>query len=522
MISKILLYTAVVLGSALLAFLVFAAYNMRDRHRGYSVDLHFKAEEEAVLRIGFAALPINPEIPDRWTDINGDARYNPADGDHYEDLNGNGRFDAVWIAGFQNRRPAMGINDTLWARAMVIDDGKLRLALVALDAIGFMHDDVVDVRKRIRPETGITYTMVHSTHSHQTPDLLGLWGKNYLKSGVDKSYLDYVKNQAAASVEEAANRLRRARLHFAQNLEDPGETVADTRLPEVYDNGLRLMQAIDAEDGKTLGVLISWANHPETVWNKNLLLSSDFPHYLRKFIEEGIATNDSLLYAGTGGIALFVNGAIGGLMTTHPGTEVHDPISMEPFLEPSFAKAEAQGKHIAVLALEALKNPGHCVEYAGLSLSARTIMLPLQNPIFKLGSMLGVLNRGNTGWMKMRSEIALFSLGPATFMTFPGEVYPELLNGGVEAPDGQDFNIQPLEVPPIREIMRGEYKFVFGLCNDMIGYIIPKSQWDEKAPFTYGGLQAPYGEINSIGPDAAPLIHRAAMEMLDSFYSSAE
>jgi len=32
--------------------------------------------------------------------------------------------------------------------------------------------------------------------------------------------------------------------------------------------------------------------------------------------------------------------------------------------------------------------------------------------------------------------------------------------------------------------MKGQMNMLLGLANDQIGYIIPKSQWDEKAPFT--------------------------------------
>jgi len=114
----------------------------------------------------------------------------------------------------------------------------------------------------------------------------------------------------------------------------------------------------------------------------------------------------------------------------------------------------------------------------------------------------------------MRSELAVFTLGPVSFATLPGEVYPEILNGGIEAPEGNDFGIQPLEVPPIREMMPGKYKFVIGLANDEIGYIIPKSQWDVKAPYTYNRKDSPYGEENSLGPETAPTLHRNLKEML--------
>ena len=78
-------------------------------------------------------------------------------------------------------------------RTMVIDDGNTRLAIVVLDAIGFMNDDIIDVRKRIPAESGVTYTIITSTHTHEGPDLLGLWGKTPFKSGINKEYMEYVK-----------------------------------------------------------------------------------------------------------------------------------------------------------------------------------------------------------------------------------------------------------------------------------------------------------------------------------------
>ena len=57
--------------------------------------------------------------------------------------------------------------------------------------------------------------------------------------------------------------------------------------------------------------------------------------------------------------------------------------------------------------------------------------------------------------------------------------------------------------------MPGKVKFVFGLANDEIGYIIPKSEWDQQPPYLYGSAKALYGEINSVGPAAAATIHAA-------------
>ncbi len=507
-------------GFLFVAFLlVIAGYMMyasRDRHPGYEVDISIPAKGENTIKTGFAALPITPEVTDTWVDVNNNAEFDKGI-DTWEDVNGNGKFDAVWIAGFQNRKPAAGIHDNVWARTMVIDDGNTRIAIVALDAIGFMHDDVVDVRKRIPESAGVDYTVICSTHTHEAPDLLGMWGGSYLKSGVNSAHMEYVKDQTARSVVEAVNALRPAVLKFAFDPDGADDLLIDTRKPKVFDSGFRIIQAIDAEDGQTLGSLAAWADHPETLWSDNLLISSDFPHYIREGIEKGVYKDDTLKVEGIGGICVYINGAVGGLMTTHPRLALNIPFTNDSVKEPNYIKAKAQGDKLAMIALSAIGNSADSVDHAGISIRARTIEFPVDNPLFRLGTFLGVLNRGMTGWMKMRSEISAFSIGPASFITVPGEVYPEIINGGVEAPAGRDFNIDPVEVPSIRNLMGGKYKFVIGLANDEIGYIVPKSQWDEKAPFTYGRNSAPYGEENSLGPETGPILHGEFSKLLGEF-----
>ena len=53
------------------------------------------------------------------------------------------------MAGFAHNRAATQIHDDLKAVAAVIDDGEHRIGLVALDAIGFFHDEVLAVRRSV-------------------------------------------------------------------------------------------------------------------------------------------------------------------------------------------------------------------------------------------------------------------------------------------------------------------------------------------------------------------------------------
>ncbi len=504
-----------VIAGIVLLIAIWGYWNLQDRNPGYEVDLHISgADTPGTIRVGFAALPITPTVVDTWNDINNDAKYSEKDGDTYNDNNNNGKFDAYWIAGFSQKRAANGVHDDVWARVVIFDDGETRLALVSLDAIGFGHDEVIDIRKQIPADAEIDYAIISSTHTHESNDLVGVWGGHPLKSGVNKENMEYVKSQAVAAIVQASSNMRPAKLLFAQDLTGAEDLLMDTRKPIVKDPGLRLIQAIDAETDTTLGVLVSWANHPETLWSKNLFISSDFPHYLRECIEKGVYEGDELRMPGIGGTAVYINGAVGGLMATRGSMPVKDPFSDTAYIEPSFDKIRAQGQHLAMLSLSALANPDTVVRKAGISIRAKTINMPLANKKFALAAALKVLDRGMTGWFKMRTEIAAFTLGPASFLSVPGEIYPEIINGGIQTPEGQDYKIDKVETPPLRELMPGKYKFVIGLANDEIGYIIPKSEWDEEKPYLYGAKKSPYGETNSFGPETAPILHREFQEIL--------
>jgi hypothetical protein len=174
------------------------------------------------------------------------------------------------------------------------------------------------------------------------------------------------------------------------------------------------------------------------------------------------------------------------------------------------------------LALAALRSDAAVeIDRGGITLRARSIDLPMDNWLYRLGAFAGLFDRGLSGWMKVRSEISFWQLGPADFLHHPGELYPEIADGGIEAPAGQDFAIPPQEVPPLRSVMTGQFRFISGLSNDMVGYIIPKSQWDQQPPHTYGQQHPPYGEINSLGPETAPILHAAMIDLIEGSGASA-
>jgi len=491
-------------------------YNWRDRSPDYSVDIKVRHLNPArTITTGFAKMPITPNVVDTWNDANNDAKYDEDDGDTYNDNNNNGEFDAVWIAGFSNGKPAQGVHDEVWARVMVIDDGETRVALVSLDAIGFMHDDVVDIREQIPPELNIDYTLIASTHTHESNDLMGIWGENEFNSGVDPELMEYLKSQTLEAIKTAAKNMRPSKLIFAEDLSGKdAEFIKDTRRPIVKASGIHLMHVVDSETDTTLGTIINWANHPESLWSKNLFISSDFPHYIREGIEKGVYNGSELVHKGVGGITIYFTGAVGGLMAPHPSLPIADPFLDTLYSEPSFTKTKALGDQIAILSLTALEKSEEVIDKSNIFLRAKTIYLPLDNTMFRIASGVGLLERGSPELFNTRTEVAALKIGPAMFVSIPGEIYPEIIYGGIKAPDGRDFKVAPIEVPSIQSVIKSQYKFYLCLSNDEIGYIIPKSEWDVEKPYLYNSERDFYGEENSLGPETAPLLYKEIIDVI--------
>jgi hypothetical protein len=53
------------------------------------------------------------------------------------------------------------------------------------------------------------------------------------------------------------------------------------------------------------------------------------------------------------------------------------------------------------------------------------------------------------------------------------------------------------------------------LANDAIGYIIPKSEWDDEAPWIFGEYEETYGEVVSLGPNTALKIHENLVKLIE-------
>src|SRR5437763_886958 len=92
----------------------------------------------------------------------------------------------VLMAGFGMNRQATKLHDPIMARAIVLSDGTVKVAMVCVDVVGLFNPSVLRVREQLK---GFDHVLVSSTHNHEAPDTLGLWGKSPFQSGVDPEYL---------------------------------------------------------------------------------------------------------------------------------------------------------------------------------------------------------------------------------------------------------------------------------------------------------------------------------------------
>ncbi len=390
---------------------------------------------------------------------------------------------------------------------MAVSDGRQKVVVVAVDLIGVFHADVLKARELLQQKVPGATLVVASTHDHEGPDTLGLWGKGRFSSGVDPRYLDRVRGAIAEAAAEALSRMKPARLLLGRT-RTPG-LVEDGRLPRVIDDTLFVMQAV-AQDGTTLGTVVDWSSHPEALGGKNTVVTSDYPHYLRARMEERL-----------GGTSVFLVGSIGGLMT---------PLGLkltgadgQPIPADSFALAQAVGERVADAALAALKTARASVSTA-LEHRSATVFVALENRLYRLAMFVGVLDRRLYSGGRpatalfgddLRTEIGYLRLGDAEALLVPAEVYPELVLGRIQDPQdpAADFPGAPRE-RALDTLLSSEFKLVVGLANDEVGYVIPRSEWDAKAPFAYGRKEDQYGEVNSVGPSTAAKLAEAYARLL--------
>ncbi|HOS02893.1 MAG TPA: hypothetical protein PKZ01_07415, partial [Candidatus Hydrogenedentes bacterium] len=237
-------------------------YRMKGPYRSYRIDLVKPAPDgiaqPGMLEVGVAKRDITPDLSqyDTWTDIDGDGAFRPDKGDTYEDRNHNGTFDLVWIAGFDENRPAQGVHDPLWVRAIAFRNNGVTVAMVTIDSIGILEEPYIRIRKSLDPALKIDHVMFSCTHTHEGPDTTGIWSYSLLRPRFDAAYMALVERACKQAVEEAVRTAQPAVMHLTSTRLEPGAYSNDTRKPLVYDETLCLARFIKPDTDETIATMM--------------------------------------------------------------------------------------------------------------------------------------------------------------------------------------------------------------------------------------------------------------------------
>jgi len=479
------------------------------------------------MRAAACAKPITPVTPvSPWKDLPGMPPVNHS--------------EPIYMAGFGTRNPT-GFHDHLWARGVVIESRGRKVAMVVLDAIGYFNNEIETIRALVN-DPSFDAILVSSTHVHEGPDAMGLWGPTPVTTGVSLQYLDFVNATVAACIQEADQALQPAEIRFAT-----GDTVATSLPPwpdlvadgRVLDRdcvggpkdasgtcttpGLGVQVEGDAGpvinalvpsfqlrakgDQSTIATLVNYASHPEALGSQNLLLTSDFPHFMRQALE-----------ARFGGIAIYQSADLGVLLgpldvfladPQNPGQDVP---------RRTFQFAQVMGEILAQRAGDALAAVGTWDAAPPIAV-AKTgpILIDVPNPYFRFAGLASVFGRRpiltgqpTPSGFAARSEVMALRIGDAQFAVTPNELDPQIGN-------------------QYRALMAGaDHRFVVGLGNDEIGYQMEKPKFDPTCFLCFN--QEVFGDptgcptpsdtrcdtvfVNNIGPDADPQLRQIMTGLL--------
>lgn len=407
------------------------------------------------------------------------------------------------MSGFAAREGvSTGILDDLWVRALSFSCGGDRTVIAALDLLG-VDSAIVDAIRRKVAQIGKIDTgriVVSATHTHAGPAVL----RNALLGQADEKYLARLVDASAGAIAEAIQGETDVALSVGSaTCASVGSNRRDSKGP--VDRRVYVLR-VDARgdergdaSGKTIALLVNYACHAVAMGPQNTHFSSDYVHFTRLSLEQ--AFPDSR--------AVFTNGAAGNINTGH---SAQASITGQAAGR-TYADAERIGLELgraAVLAAKsAVERRGDAVECSGIPFASSNLLLPLRSPqtpeeyaaeaVRWDERAAELLERGEAGsaatarargvWASRmaespslplfaQGEMVAFRIGPAVFVTFPGEAFVE-------------FGLAMRNCAPDWPV------FVLGYTGGALGYVpteeaIKVGGYEADDSFRFYGFPAPY------------------------------
>jgi neutral ceramidase len=213
------------------------------------------------------------------------------------------------MAGYYFNRAATGVHDDLWAKAMVLELGTARAALVACDLTSLPRPVVEEARRLVERDSGIApgSVMISATHCHTGPVLLTA-GSRYNLSGsmkrIAERYVAGLPAKIAGSVRLAAASLKPVRVSAGHGREtslafnrryfmkdgtvkfNPGKLNPDILRPAGPVDPDVPVVFFETSDAKPVASCVNFAMHLDTVGGTEF--SADFPYTLARLLRDAV------------------------------------------------------------------------------------------------------------------------------------------------------------------------------------------------------------------------------------------
>lgn len=188
---------------------------------------------------------------------------------------------------------AVGVHDDLHARAIVVDDGSTRAAIVSCDLVGIDRHLTQLVRQLVDERTDVppANVMVSATHTHAGPA--------GLRSDVDDALMDVTARKIAGAIIEARGDMRPAVLKYGRGSVD---TVSQNRRdPDgPIDEGLSVLLFDSPDPGtRPIASIVNFACHATVLYRTNMHISADYPGHAVNTVKKVLGDSP----------VLFLNGA---------------------------------------------------------------------------------------------------------------------------------------------------------------------------------------------------------------------
>lgn len=210
-----------------------------------------------------------------------------------------------WVA-----RKSTGINDELFANAIVLDDGKNIVALLSCDVLSIVNSVKQKIRNKITKDTNINpeNIFICATHTHTAPAVVSALGTN-----MDKEYTKKFVELAAQCVIKAYSKMENVNIGIGSGnvhglsfprrfwmkdgkikMHPPKADPNIVRPDGVADPEVNVLY-IENEDGKVNSVFINFACHPTVVGGDNVI-SADYPGAVRDTVKNLLGQDTVVLY----------------------------------------------------------------------------------------------------------------------------------------------------------------------------------------------------------------------------------